>query len=189
MANVDLAIGLWPIRKLDGSPYNGQLATGKMKNSNGATFKGDPISPEASGVMDQAAVNQEVIGVAQGFEWIDASSGVHKANYVPASTATASIEVTVTYVPVKDMVFGIQEDNLSSTLALTHINKNTDVVVASGSTTTGLSKFELDSSGTTAATAQCRILGLIKAPDNAVGSYAKWEVWLAEGAMEKAAGI
>ena len=67
-------------------------------------------------------------------------------------------------------MFLIQNDGTS---AVANYGKNADVVVAAGSTTTGVSAMELDTSTiATTAALNLKIIGLWSAPDNAVGANA-----------------
>jgi hypothetical protein len=62
-------------------------------------------------------------------------------------------------------------------------------VVGTGSSTTGLSAMEIDSSSKVATTAQLRLLNLVKRPDNAVGNQAKWHVMINEHVFKTTAGV
>ena len=72
---------------------------------------------------------------------------------------------------------------------MTAVGNNADVVVGSGSTTTGSSGMELDSSDVKTATAQLRILQLVQREDNAVGDNANWEVMINEHRLTTTTGI
>ena len=74
--------------------------------------------------------------------------------------------------------FEIQEESAGTPLAVTSVGLNANLVFAeSGSTVTGLSGVELDTSTpATDATYQLKILRLLDAPENAIGQHAKWRV-------------
>lgn len=93
--------------------------------------------------------------------------------YNPASTERVAI---VADSPLQE--FEIQEETAGTALAVTAVGLNANVVFAeSGSTVTGLSGAELDTSTpATDATFQLKILRLVDAPDNAIGQHAKWRV-------------
>ena len=93
--------------------------------------------------------------------------------YNPASTEAVAI---VADSPLQE--FEIQEETAGTALAVTAVGLNANVVFAeSGSTVTGLSGAELDTSTpATDATFQLKILRLVDAPDNAIGQHAKWRV-------------
>lgn len=93
--------------------------------------------------------------------------------YNPASTEAIAI---VADDPAQ--VFEIQEETAGTALAATSVGLNANLVFAeSGSTVTGISGAELDTSTPAAdATFQLKILGLIDRVDNAIGQHAKWNV-------------
>jgi len=94
-------------------------------------------------------------------------------NYNTASTERVAI---VADSPLQE--FMIQEETAGTALAATSVGLNANVVFAeSGSTATGLSGVELDTSTpATDATFQLKILRLLDAPENSVGQHAKWRV-------------
>jgi hypothetical protein len=94
-------------------------------------------------------------------------------NYNPASTETIAV--------VADNLnqhFEIQEETAGTPLAATSVGLNANVVFAeSGSTVTGISGVELDTTTpASGATLQLKILRLVDRVDNAIGQHAKWEV-------------
>lgn len=94
-------------------------------------------------------------------------------NYNPAST-----EAIAVVADRPDQRFEIQEETAGTALAATSVGLNANVVYAeSGSTVTGISGAELDTSTpASTATFQLKILRLIDRVDNAIGQHAKWEV-------------
>ena len=71
MANVNKPFGLAPVRKVDGSPYNGMLKKVECDVSKTyAIFKGDPITLETDGYVIASASTDEILGVAQYFEYL-----------------------------------------------------------------------------------------------------------------------
>jgi len=94
-------------------------------------------------------------------------------NYNPAST-----EAIAVVADHPDQRFEIQEETAGTALAATSVGLNANVVFAeSGSTTTGISGVELDTSTpATTGTFQLKILRLVDRVDNAIGQHAKWEV-------------
>ena len=76
----------------------------------------------------------------------------------------------------------------AGTTAQTNIGNCADIVVGSGSTITNQSAMEI--SGTMAAgTAQCKIIALYDAPENAFGANAVMEVLINEHVLKQTAGI
>lgn len=187
MANVDSPFGLRPVRYLNGAPWNGQvnrylLAAG----NNTATFIGDMVTLAGSAGADPSHVNgiptrgmptiaQSVagtgphLGVVVGFEILPTDLTVlHRL----ASTARIALVVDD-----PNVIFEIQEVSGGTALTVDEVGLNANVVVGSGSTTTGLSGMELGN-GTEAGTVSLdlKILRLALREDNAIGEHAKWEV-------------
>jgi hypothetical protein len=94
-------------------------------------------------------------------------------NYNPASTEAIAIVADR-----PDQRFEIQEETAGTALAATSVGLNANLVYAeSGSTVTGISGAELDTSTpATTGTFQLKILRLVDRADNAIGQHAKWEV-------------
>lgn len=117
-----------------------------------------------------AGDGNKITGVIIGFEAIPSNLTL---NYNTASTERVAI---VADSPLQE--FMIQEETAGTALAVTSVCLNANVVFAeSGSTSTGLSGVELDTSTPASdATYQLKILRLLDAPENAIGQHAKWRV-------------
>lgn len=163
MANPDMAFGLRPVSDRSGRPYNGSARAYVVPASDGtALFIGDPVqlagSADADGVPTitraTAAGGNYILGVVVGFE-IDAA--IRAAGYRAASTLA---KVLVCDDP--EILFEIQADDDSATLAAADVGLNADLIIAAGSTTTRLSGAELDTSTkNTTATLQLKIEGVV----------------------------
>lgn len=182
MANADSAFGLRPVRYLSGAPYNGAAnkyyipATDTdtavyigsvVKLTGGADADGIPV------VTGNVSSGNPVVGVVVGVVPATADSLIYRAN----STAR--------YVMVADdpnLVFEVQEDSEGGALAATAAGATCVLAgFITGSTTTGLSGIELDSSNvseTSDTDDDVRIIALVQRPDNAIGANAKWLVRL-----------
>lgn len=174
MANLNAPTGLRPVRHKSGAPYSGAVNTYFVPASDGtALYIGDPVIIAGSGDADgvstvtiaTAAGAGRVTGVVVGF----VPSPTFTTKYRPASTAA--------YVLVADdldLVFEVQEDAVGGALAVTDIGLNADLIAGSGSTVTGLSAWQLDTSTkATTATLQLRIVGFVQRANNEVGANAK----------------
>jgi hypothetical protein len=76
-----------------------------------------------------------------------------------------------------EAIFEIQEVSGGTAFTAAEVGLNANVIVGSGSTTTGMSGMEINNSGeNTTADLDLKILGLVKRPDNAFGEHAKWLV-------------
>lgn len=184
MANSNIATGLTPRRYRNGAPFVGPLRKYYVPAGDStALFIGDPViiagTGDAKGVpavtRATAASAGRITGVVVGIandDTLPASNDMLEMGYRPASTAG--------YVLVCDdphVLYEIQEDSDTSTLAVTNIGMNADLIAAAGSTYTRRSGFMLDSStAATTATLQLRIIELAQRPDNEVGTNAKWLV-------------
>ena len=170
MANVDRVWGARPVGHTNGAPFNGQVRKYFIPATDStAVFQGDLVklagSADANGVatVAQCAATDTPVGVVM---FVEPNPSDLSKLYRVASTAQ--------YVYVADspdLVLEIQEDGVGGALAVTDIGNNADVVVGSGSTTTGQSGMELDSStAATTSTLVLNILGFSQKADNEVGS-------------------
>jgi len=181
MANADAAFGLRPVRYLSGAPYNGAANKYYVPSTdNTAIYIGGLVklagSADADGiatVTGNVSTGNPVVGVVVGVVPTTADSLIYRA----ASTAR--------YVWVADdpnLVFEVQEDSTGGALAATAVGATCPLAgFTSGSTTTGLSSIELDSSEiseTSDTDDDVRIVGLVQSPDNAIGTNANWLVRL-----------
>jgi len=180
MANTDAPSGFKPVMHRDGSPWNGQVRRCVfLAADTTATFVGDAVkssgTADADGIpsVAQLGTNTAARGVVVAFEPDPTNLGL---NYRTASTlryAYICEDPTVLY--------EVQEDDATATnIAITAVGNNTDIVVGTGSTTTGVSGMEIDADGVGTSTAQCRIVQLVQKPDNAIGASAKWLVYFNE---------
>jgi hypothetical protein len=180
MANADAPFGARPVRHMNGSPYNGATMRCFVPASDGtALFIGDAVksagSADADGVPTaiRAAAGNTILGIVVSFE---ADSDNLSLKHREASTARY---VNVCTSP--DVIFEIQEDADGGALAATEIGNNADVIyTVSGSTTSGRSGMELDSSDASTSTAQLRILRLVPRADNEIGANGVYEVLINE---------
>ncbi len=182
MANADAAFGLRPVCYLSGAPYNGAANRYYIPatDTDSAAFIGSVVKltggADANGipaVTANVSTGNPVVGVVVGVEPITADSLIYRAN----STAR--------YVWVADdpnLLFEVQEDSEGGALAATAAGATCQLTgFISGSTYTGLSAIELDSSNLSEASDtddDVRIIRLVQAPDNAVGNHARWLVRL-----------
>lgn len=194
MANSDAAFGLKPVCYKGGAPYNGAANVYYVPASDGtALFVGDPVliagSGDAAGVpsITRAAATDRITGVVVGFAPLP-SGAAGSTSAVNRGYRTASTEDYVLVADDVKLLFEVQEDSDTSTLAATSIGLNADLIIAAGSTTTKKSGVELDSSTAATTSAQMRIVGAVQRPDNEIGTNAKWLVSIVESAVAPAAG-
>ena len=160
MANQDAAFGFRPVRHLSG----GELRTNEYKIANNygtAIYQGSPVLAVAAGGIESCAAGNVVLGVFAGCFFTDPTTSKPTfSNYYPASTAADDIVAYVYDDP--RIVFEAQHDE-TGTAAMNF--SGFDLVGVSGSTTTGRSSSELDTSSSTTS-GQFKQIGISKDPNN-----------------------
>ena len=181
MSNTDRPRGAIPVGTLSGSPVSGTIRRYPVDASNGtAIFRGDFVKLEADGNVAPATAGDVLLGVAMGPVVDRAIPATEHPGYLPASTA-GYVRVAVG----PDILYEVQEDSVGGDMTAAMVGANGNIAAGAGSTTTGVSGHELDSSDVTtnngsAATAQLRVVALVDREDNAVGTNAKWLVRINE---------
>lgn len=188
MANSDTPFGFKLVGHTSGSPMNARLTRYSIPASDGtAVFIGDAVkstgSADTVGVpaVIQAAAGNTIRGVVVAFEPL--------LTNLETKHRLAS---TLRYALVCDdpeAIYEVQEDSVGNNLAATDVGDNFEIIVAAGSTVSGLSGMELDSSTAAGATAQLRVLGLVQRADNEIGANAKWLVRINEHELDATAGV
>jgi len=174
MANIDAAFGLRPIAKVGSAP-GGTTGTTKYSigdNQSTAIFTGDPVKYKNDGTVEVAAAGEASCGVFMGCFYTDPTTSKPTfKNYFPASLSPGDAIAYVADDP--DQMFVVQQDSVASSLSGANINENANLIFGSGSTTTGLSGVEIDSSSaTTTATLQVRIVAGYETPSNTISTAA-----------------
>jgi hypothetical protein len=174
MANIDAAFGLRPIAKVGSAP-GGTTGTTKYSiadNQSTAIFTGDPVKYKSDGTVEVAGAGDASCGVFMGCFYTDPTSSKPTfKNYFPASLSPGDAIAFVADDP--DQMFVVQQDSVASSLSGANINENANLVFGSGSTTTGLSGVEIDSSSATStATLQVRIVAGYETPSNTISTAA-----------------
>lgn len=189
MANGNSPFGLKPVRHRNGAPYNGAVNLYYVPASDStAIFIGDAVKSAGSAdattgvpTVAQAAAGDTIRGVVVGVVPDTAQSLTYRA----ASTARYLL-----IADDPDLEFEVQEDAVGGALALASVGLNADIVVGSGSTTTGLSAMQLDTSTVTTSSAQLRILGFVNRVDNEFASAnAKVRVMINEHELKATTGV
>lgn len=176
MANTNAPTGFRPVRYKSGAPYNGAANMYFVPSSDStALFIGDPViiagGADADGIATvtraTAASAGRISGVVVGIVPTNATTAAYK--YRPAS-----VDTYILVADDPDLVFEAQEDAVGGALAAADVGLNADMVAGSGSTVTGLSGFQIDTSTkATTATLQWRIIGFVPRQDNEIGANAK----------------
>lgn len=195
MANLDIPTGFIPVKYLSGAPWSGKANVYYIPATDAtAVFKGDAVvsagAADATGkypTVTQAAAGDAIRGVVIGFgdnPYVMLQADNLLRQYRPASTAMYALVVDD-----PDVIFEIQEDSVGAALAAADVGLSADIAVGSGSTTTGKSGIEIDSSTKVATTAACKLLRIVDREDNALGTNCKWEVLIREHEMLLSTGV
>jgi len=177
MANVDMAYGFTPVRYLSGAHYNGAGNEYFIPATDGtAVYIGSLVklagNADANGTATVAiaATGDVVLGAIVSVIPVTQDSTIYREASVGR------------YVMVSDdpnLVYSIQEDSVGGALTSASVGLNADFAVTTGSTATGLSNTELDSStAAVTATLDMQITGLVDRSDNVIGVNAEWLVRL-----------
>jgi hypothetical protein len=114
------------------------------------------------------------VGVFAGCEYVDVNGDVQFRPYWPAPGAVATGTTVKAFVfDDPQIVFEVQA---SAAVAEADVGQTADVVVGTGSDSTGRSATELNSADINGTDGLLTILGLSARPDNAYGTNAKVEV-------------
>lgn len=170
MANVDKPYGLRPLGNLSATGAQKQYGYNIADNQSGAIYQGDLVALSGGYIVKYvAASHATAIGVFNGCYYVDPTTGKPTwKNFYPGSIniTTGTIDADVIDDPSQLFVIQADEDVVQA-----DIGQNAAVVVGStGSSTTGLSNMELDSSTILdTSTLVLKILGKYNIPDNALG--------------------
>jgi hypothetical protein len=143
-----------------------------VDNQSGAIYQGDLVTIVNGYVVKfLPGTHAAALGVFNGCFYIDPTTGKPTwKNFYPGSVNITSGKIVADVIDDPSQLFIIQADE---DIEQADIGKNADVVGTGGSSTTGVSSMELDSS-TIADTAalNLKIVGLWNVPGNALGDFA-----------------
>jgi len=172
MANIDKAFGLRPIGNLSATGAQKQYGYEIADNQAGTIFQGDLVVLTAGFISRfLPASHTAAVGVFNGCNYIDPTTGkpTFRNNY-PGSVNITSGKIIADVIDDPSQLFLIQCD---ASIAAADIGKNADVIGTGGSTTTGVSTMELNSSTlATTAALNLKTVGLYNVPSNDFGSFA-----------------
>ena len=162
MANKDAAFGLKPIGKVGQNRDAQGLSEYSIAASASAIYFQDPVELAATGTITVAAASDALLGSLNGVFFTDATTSKPTyANHLNASNTATDIVGFVSDDPYER--FEIQSDGAT---AAADVGLNADIVYAAGSSPDYVSQVELDFSDQKTGTAQLRIIGISKDPDN-----------------------
>ena len=162
MANQDAAFGLRPIGKVGQNKDNQGLSEYSIAASATAIYQGDPVEILATGTIGVAAAGDALLGPLNGVFFTDASTSKPTfANHLKASNTASDIVGFVSDDPYER--FEVQS---SGATAAADVGMNADIVYAAGGTPNYVSKVELNHGDLKTGTAQLRVIGISKDPEN-----------------------
>lgn len=132
-----------------------------------AIYKGQPVTLTTAGVINAAAVNQDLLGVFAGVEYTDAGGRRIKRNDWPATGITGATNVQAYVFSDPDIEYLVQA---SGPVAQTALGDQADLINPGNNNTRGQSTSGLDATlKGAAASGQFRITGFGLQIDNAAG--------------------
>ena len=173
MANVNKPFGLRPVGNLSATGAQKQYGYLIESGYGTAIYQGDLVVVYDGYIIKyDAATHAAPTGVFNGCQYNDPTRADKPTwkNYYPGSVNITEGEIVADVLDDPSQLFIIQADE---DIEKADIGKNADVIGTGGSTTTGVSSMELDSS-TIADTAalNLKIVGLWNVPGNAFGDFA-----------------
>lgn len=170
MANVDKAYGLRPMGNLSATGAQKQYGYVIADNQSGAIFQGDLVTLVAGYLVRYiSGTHATAVGVFNGCNYIDPTSGKPTwSNYYPGSVNITTGQITAEVIDDPNQLFVIQADE---DVVQADIGQNAPIAYTAGSTISGVSAMELDSSLiSTTNTLVLKIVGLYNIPNNSLGS-------------------
>jgi hypothetical protein len=172
MANIDKAFGLRAIGNLSATGAQKQYGYEIADSQAGTIFQGDLVALSGGFITRfLPASHTAAVGVFNGCNYIDPTTGKPTfKNYYPGSVNITAGKIIADVIDDPNQLFLIQCDE---GFVAADVGKNADVVGTGGSTTSGISTMELDSS-TLAVTAalNLKVVGLYNDVNNEFGTNA-----------------
>ena len=172
MANTDKAFGFRPIGNLSATGAQKQYGYEIADNQAGTIFQGDLVALSAGYITRfLPATHTAAVGVFNGCNYIDPTTGKPTfKNFYPGSVNITSGKIIADVIDDPSQLFLVQCD---AGFVAADVGKNADVIGTGGSTTTGVSTMELNSSTlATTAALNLKTVGLYNVPSNEYGSFA-----------------
>jgi len=172
MANTDKAFGFRPIGNLSATGAQKQYGYEIADNQAGTIFQGDLVVLTAGFISRfLPATHTAAVGVFNGCNYIDPTTGKPTfKNFYPGSVNITSGKIIADVIDDPSQLFLVQCD---AGFVAADVGKNADVIGTGGSTTTGVSTMELNSSTlATTAALNLKTVGLYNVPSNEYGSFA-----------------
>lgn len=171
MANVNKPYGLRPQGNLSATGAQKQYGYLIADNQSGAIYQGDLVTLSGGYIVKfDATLHTAAVGVFNGCNYIDPTSGKPTwSNFYPGSVNITTGQITASVLDDPNQLFSIQADE---DIVQADFGKNAAIAYAAGSTTSGVSGTQLDSSSianTNAAGLVLKLVGLNTLPTNSLG--------------------
>ena len=165
MANKDAAFGLKAIGKVGQNRDNQGLSEYSIAASASAIFQNDPVQMLATGTIGVADVSAiDLLGSLNGVFYTDASTSKPTwSNHLAASNTATDIVGFVADDPYER--FEVQSDNAGASTQ-SNVGECADIVYAAGAAPNYVSKVELDDGTFVTSSAQLKVVGISKDPEN-----------------------
>ena len=164
MANKDAAFGLRPIGKVGQNRDNQGLSEYSIAANDSTTiYFQDPVKATAAGTIDQGAAGGAILGSLNGVFYTDPTDSKPKWRNHYSQVNASDIVAFVADDPYER--FEIQSNNTAAS-AQTDVFNNADIALGAGDSANYVSKAELNDATLSTNSAQLRILGVSKDPDN-----------------------
>ena len=162
MANKDAAFGMRAIGKVGQNRDSQGLSEYSISANATAIYQNDPVEILAAGTIGVAAAGDALLGPLTGVFYTDASTSKPTwANHLKASNTATDIVGFVSDDPYER--FEVQS---SGATAAADVGMNADIVYAAGGTPNYVSKVELNHGDLKTGSAQLRVIGISKDPEN-----------------------
>jgi hypothetical protein len=172
MANIDKAFGLRAIGNLSATGAQKQYGYEIADSQAGTIFQGDLVALSGGFITRfLPASHTAAVGVFNGCNYIDPTTGKPTfKNYYPGSVNITAGKIIADVIDDPNQLFLIQCDE---GFVAADVGKNADVVGTGGSTTSGISTMELDSSTlANSAALNLKVVGLYNDVNNEFGTNA-----------------
>jgi hypothetical protein len=172
MANIDKAFGLRAIGNLSATGAQKQYGYEIADSQAGTIFQGDLVALSGGFITRfLPATHTAAVGVFNGCNYIDPTTGKPTfKNYYPGSVNITAGKIIADVIDDPNQLFLVQCDE---GFVAADVGKNADVVGTGGSTTSGISTMELDSSTlANSAALNLKVVGLYNDVNNEFGTNA-----------------
>jgi hypothetical protein len=166
MANVDKAFGLRPLGNLSATGAQKQYGYEIEDNQSGAIYQGDLVTLSGGYIVKyDSTLHTAAVGVFNGCNYIDPTTGKPTwKNFYPGLVNITAGVITADVLDDPNQLFLIQADE---DVVQADIGLNANIAYAAGSSTTGVSGTELDSSTiANTATLALKVVGFYNTPGN-----------------------